>query len=439
MTTEAPSIVIVAGESSGDLYGVHLATGLKSLLPGADIRGVGSRRMREAGVNLLCDSSDWSAIGITEALRVVPKLLGARREIRANLKADPPHLLVLIDFGAFNTRLMGRSDVPAIPTLYFIPPGSWRRGQDYSRLNGIADRIVTPFPWSAEDLRQQGFSADFFGHPLLDIVRPTLTRAEFCDRHGLDVGRPIVGLLPGSRRHEIAHNLPALVLAASELTRKHADLQFVIPLSPSLDPASIAEELNQVSGVTASLCGARPHRSGRQNQRFGLRRSIRMLGSGEPNDSRRPVAITLVPGMACDVLAHSRAAVISSGTATVEAMILGCPMVIIYRGSRLMTLEYKLLGKGIRFIGMPNIIANREICPELIAEQATPGRICELLMELLSDTPERIRMLGALAEAKRILGEPGAIEKTCRLMVEMLGRNTEDTRAYDVEAKTDQA
>ena len=375
MSAGSPSIMIIAGEASGDLQGACLAAEMKRICPHAHVYGVGGHRMREAGVELLADSSPWGAIGISEALKLVPRLSLVLSKLKARLNANPPDVLALIDFGAFNVRLGRHAHSKGVKVLYYFPPGSWNRNADGSRLKEVADRVITPFPWSADLLRKSGIEADFFGHPLLDIVRPSLSRAEFCERFGFDAERPIIGLLPGSRTHEITYNLPVQAGAARLLSGDIPDLQFAIPLAPSVD-ARIVKAI-----------------------------------AGED--------VKILPGMAYDLLAHSRAAMVASGTATVEAMILGCPMVIVYRGSRLVTLEFKLRRKRIKFIGMPNIIMDRLICPELTADKASPERIAGLMVELVPPTQERARMLQDLADARKLLGEPGAIEKTAQGVLDM--------------------
>ena len=376
MAKDAPRIMIIAGEASGDLHGAGLAAKLKEMLPEADIQGIGGRRMHDAGVKILYDSSAWSAIGIAEALKVVPRLALAFWNLRANLKSNPPDLLVLIDFGAFNFQIARGLRRSGVKVLYYFPPSSWYRDADYTGLRDTVDRVVTPFPWSAEALRKCGIRADFFGHPLLDVVKPSLPRKEFCAQFGFDAERPIIGLFPGSRTQEIANNLPVLLTSAERLLESIPELQFAVPLAHE-------DEIK----IPVS-----------------------------------PVHIKLLQGMAYDVLAHSRAAVVTSGTATLEAAILGCPMVIIYRGSRLTTLEFQLRrGQRIKFIGLPNIILDRPAIPELTAENASPRRISELMLKLIPDSPERAEMLSDLAKAKTILGEPGAVEKTARVVLEMLG------------------
>lgn len=380
--------------------------------------------MRRAGVEIIYDSSSWSAIGIAQSLRVVPRLLLALSKLRTHLRSFPPEVLVLIDFGAFNIQVGKRLRPEGSKVLYYIPPGSWNRGATYSKLNGIVDRVVTPFPWSAEALKKRGIQADFFGHPLLDIVKPSMTREVFCERFGFDPERPIIGLLPGSRTQELVHNLPTMVVAAARMLETMPELQFAIPPAQSVDPSGLAAELAAVPWIDVeqfaeeSDTQSNSKKIAPRNIASSILALARKEGLAAPAS---PIRIKVLPGMAYNVLAHSRAAVVASGTATVEAMILGCPMVIIYRGSRLTTLEYKLLGGRIKFIGMPNIILDRLAIPELTTDDATPERISELMLKLIQDSPERAEMSSDLAEAKAVLGSPGSVEKTARVVLEMLG------------------
>ncbi len=369
---------MVAGEASGDLQGAMLAARMRESVPSLRIWGVGGAKMREAGVEVRHDSSSWGAIGIAEAIKMAPRLLRVQRRLVKELESDPPDLLVLIDFGAFNVRLARQVRPFGTRILYYFPPGSWNKANTYGRLRGLVDAVATPFPWSAEALREHGFRAEFFGHPLLDTVKPALNRADFCARFAFDPLRPIVGLLPGSRAQEMRHNLTAMISAAELLRGSMPDLQFAVPVAPSVDARSAADSLAAVPWV-------------------------------------RPL-----PGMASDVLAHSRAAVVCSGTATLEAAILRCPMVIIYRASGLTYLQYRILGRGIRFIGMPNIIAGERICPELVQNEASPARIAELIAPLIADGEERTAVLEALSGVLDTLGSPGAVDKTAGMALDLI-------------------
>lgn len=414
-------IMISAGEASGDLHGAYLALGLKEILSDVEIYGIGGRKMRSAGVRLIYDSSSWGAIGFTEALRLIPRLLYAKHKARIYLERNPPDVLILIDFGAFNVRLRKALNLPGLKTLYFFPPSSWKRNADYSSLRGIVDRIVTPFPWSADNLRNQGFNVDFFGHPLLDTAKPSLSKCDFCERFGFDINEPIIGLLPGSRLHEIMRHVPVLVAAASILQSKMPNLQFAIPVAPSVSFEILVDELKSVPWINAEsyitdMSGIADKPS---KHHLGVLRQLADIGYH--NDSRLKTTIKLLPGMASDLLAYSRAAAVTSGTATVEGVIHGCPMVIIYKGSRLAEFEYKIRRMKIKYIGMPNIIMDKEVCPELIQHAAIPGNIADKMLPIIEDTPLRDSMIKSLGEIHKALGEPGAISKTVGTVLEMLG------------------
>ncbi|MCL6630886.1 MAG: hypothetical protein K6U00_14930, partial [Armatimonadetes bacterium] len=189
-----------------------------------------------------------------------------------------------------------------------------------------------------------------------------------------------------------------------------------VPIAASLPLSNIAHELKSIPWIDIAGIESESLVDGKRT--FDIERHVKAMAHADKfTFPTSPVRIHLLPGMSADVLANAHGAVIASGSATVEALILGCPMVIIYRGSKLTTLEYRLRGKHIKFIGMPNIIADREICPELVAEAATPSCISELMLALITDTPQRAKMLNELAEARVILGQPGAVEKTARAVL----------------------
>lgn len=419
MASGSPRVVIIAGEASGDTYGASLAERLCSRASNdVTIEGIGGRRMREAGVSLFRDSSTWSAIGIVESLRVVPRLMIVLARLKSWLRTNPPDLLVLIDFGAFNVRVARYAHSIGVKVLYFVPPGSWRRGATYARLRGLTDRIVTPFPWSEAALRELGFAADFFGHPLLDLVVPDLSRSDFCELCGFDPGQPIVGFLPGSRRQEIEHNLPALMVAAAELIEAQPGLQFAVPLAQTVDPSHITRDLLLFPWLDVRQIGTARASDGLM--RVPVAQSIR----GMMRDRARPthrVRVALLSGMTGDVLAHSRAAAMCSGSVTIEAAILRCPAVIIYRGSALTRIEFRLLGRGIRYIGMPNLILDRFACRELLDHQASPDAIASWVRRLIDDSPERAQMLRDFEEVRSLLGSPGAIGRTVETILSMIG------------------
>ena len=386
----AVSIFCVAGEASGDASCASLVQAVRERLPNAHFWGVGGRLMAKAGVQLLYDSSRWGAVGVVEALRVAPVLWLAQQNLKLRLAQQPPNLVVLVDFGAFNVPLAKWAKARGMKVFYYFPPGSWRRY--LPRRNDLphcTDCIVTPFPWSAELLRQAGANAHFVGHPLLDRVKPSLSEEQFCQKLHLNAESLRVGLLPGSRRQEVRLLLPIMRRAAELLAERKPKAQFVLALAPSVQD-------KEVQHAFASC--AVPWRIARE--------------------------------MTYDVIAYSHLLWCCSGTATLEAAILGTPMIILYRVSRLMELEYHIRKRALNltFIGLPNLIAQRDICPELLQHSATPQNIVAHSLNLLPGTEGHRLQREALQEVKSVLGEPGATDRAAHLLLKCLEVNHADPR-----------
>lgn len=439
-SAEPLRVAILSGELSGDLVGAALARDLQALQPDVSLWGMGSRHMRAAGVELLYDSADWAAIGVVDALRVYPKLrYRVLPAVLRHLAQARPHVVVLIDFGAFNMRIARWCKARGLRVFYYFPPGSWRRSgaakQDLAR---FTDRIATPFPWSAERLRCIGADATFVGHPLLDIARPTLTREEFADRLGLNPEHPLIGLLPGSRRFEIEHNTGVMLEASARIARETPEAQFVFGIaSPTALPivqrivqsALAAAERETTHGERADTESEPAARRGSREQVLATPEGLsltpqeyaRWLGSRRRRAQASPDAaslpVVLAQDLTYDIMAHSDALLVCSGTATLEAAIIGTPMVILYRGSRLMQAEAAVRRIRPEHIGMPNIVAGRRIVPEYIQNEATPARLAEEVLALLSRPDERARVKRDLAEVRAALGEPGASARTARMVL----------------------
>lgn len=389
-----PSIAIVAGEASGDASGSALAAELRRLCPDVSIWGAGGPRMRAAGIELVSDFSCVGAIGVVESIKLVPRLLGELAWLKKEFHERRPDVFVPIDFGAFNVKLGRFAREQGIPTVYYFPPGSWRRRpRNHSGLLAASDRIITPFPWSAELLSEAGADAAFLGHPLLDQVVPSMTVEQLIS--GLDPkpettkGMRVVGLLPGSRMHEIDNILPAMLDAVLGIKDK-------VPYSCCFIIAVGSEKAAQ--------------------------RVEQILKSRNSSCEDYSKDIYILQGRTYDVIAYSDLLISCSGTATLEAMILGTPMIIVYRGSSLMKLEY-LFRKSIleQFIGMPNIVAGREICPELLGNQASPERIAELAAKYLKEPVELQKIRLALQSAREVLGAPGGTGRAARVVLEAAG------------------
>ncbi len=381
------SVAIVAGEASGDASGAALARELMRQCLDVSIWGGGGNHMREAGVELAADFSRAGAIGIVESLKLVPWLIWEQRKLKQAFIRCKPDVFVPIDFGAFNVRLGRFARKQQIPVVYYYPPGSWRRTQrNHSRLMEASDKIITPFPWSETNLRASGADAVFCGHPMLDSIGPTMSREDFFRANDLTSDSLLFGLLPGSRRHEIANILPTLLESAGIIAKKVAAVRSVAIAAGSERAA------NQIAKV---VNGA---------------------------DCAEGLTVRIVDGRTHDVISHSDFLLSCSGTVTLEAMVLGTPMLIVYRGSALMKVEY-LFRKQIleTYIGMPNIIAGREICPEFIADAATPEAIASRAIEYLTDDHKLQQMKNDLRDAKLVLGEPGGTAAAARIVLETAG------------------
>lgn len=450
------NIAIFSGELSGDLIGGALAREIRRLAPDVELWGLGSDSMRAAGVEILADSAAWGAIGISQALGKAPHLLwNVAPKVGRALRARRPDVVVPIDFGAFNVRLARFSKQHGLKVCYYFPPGAWRRtGTAGANLAAITDLIATPFAWSAERFCALGANAVAVGHPLLERVTPAMSRAEFAAQFGMDAAKPIFGLMPGSRGHEIQHILPALLEAARLIYREAPDAQFVVGVAPSVSQEKMAhylrgytESRNRLSDIwhefvqeaetkvlkpVARTAGALSSQSNRmlvtpggvvmpeealQKEVDARRRSEHLRARAE----RTLPPIVLAKGLTYDVMAHSDVLLVCSGTATLEAAICGTPMVVVYIGSKFMALEYRLRGiqKKVPYISLPNILSDRSIVPELIQGEATPEAITEKAIPLLNDLETRRKMKQDLQAVREMLGEPGASERTARLILDL--------------------
>ncbi|HZT43414.1 MAG TPA: hypothetical protein VFA07_14695 [Chthonomonadaceae bacterium] len=451
------NIAVFSGELSGDLIGGALARELRRLAPEAVLWGLGSQSMRDAGVELLADSAAWGAIGVTEAVSKIPVLLlRIAPLVRKALMERRPDVVVLIDFGAFNVRVARHCKQLGLKVCYYFPPSSWRRtGTTGAELARITDLLATPFPWSAERFRSLGANAVCVGHPLLERVHPQMSRAEFARRFGIDANQPILGLLPGSRHHEIRHLMPVLLGAARQIYREVPTAQFVIGLAPSIPMEEMRRFLTQQADAAGKLthlwheivqeaetrviqpvartAGTLSSQSNRrmlvteggllvpeedlQKEMEARRRSQQLRAQAE----KALPPLIMVQGLTYDVMTHSDLLLICSGTATLEAAICGTPMVIVYRGSWLLGQEWRLRGgsRKIPHIGLPNILAERTIVPELIQDAATPEAIAQAALPLLNDVETRHRVKQDLQAVREMLGAPGASERTARLVLDM--------------------
>lgn len=406
------SLFLVAGELSSDRYAARLVTALRERIPDLRAEAVGGPHLKAAGVPLFRDSSQWSAIGIAEALRRIAPIWLGNQALKRRLKASPPDLLVLLDFGAFNVPTGNYARRLGIPVAYAIPPGSWRPdgGKVSPKLASCADVFFSPFLPSAKTLTATGLDAHWLGHPLLDFLPDATSRDELRHRFGLEESGPVVALLPGSRRQELTHLTPVMLEACRQLSEQVNGIRFLLPLAASLKGSGFEDRLKP----------------------FGWSESPSASGNSE-NETRRfdgPAPLFIATGRAMEALAAADAAMVCSGTATLEAALVGCPMVIGYTGGKSMGLEY-LIRKAVvpKYIGLPNLLLDRFLCPELIAEAFTPERLVEEVRPLLIEGQARADQMEGFQQLRSRLGDPGVIDRWADFIVERWGEGSSSTAA----------
>jgi lipid-A-disaccharide synthase len=378
--------MIVAGEASGDLHGADLAAQILARDPACELFGVAGERMRAAGVRALTRTEDIAGLGLAELASTIWKTLGVLRELKARLRRDRPDLVILIDFAEFNMSLAGAAKRAGVPVLYYVTPQvwAWRRGR-VARIIERTDRLAVVLPFEAKIYAAAGARVTFVGHPLLDRVAPAQDRgapaqdrAATLKRHGLPAHARLLTLLPGSRRGEVRHLLRPMVEAARVLEADHG-LTAAIALAPTLTLAQLRAE------GRIDLDGMR-----------------------------------VIEGDTYGIVAASELALVASGTATLEAALLGCPMVVAYKVSPLTYALARMLVRGVDYFAMPNILAGREVVPELLQSRVNARNLVRAAENLMVE-PLHTETREALLALRASLGEPGAAARVAAIAFEMMG------------------
>ena len=382
MTTARKTIqlMLVAGEASGDKHGANLVRALRALRPDIDWQcfGAGGEEMRAAGVETLVDAKEVAIMGALEVARALPKFLSVFRRLRATAQARQPALVVLIDWPEFNLRLAKKlhrdGQRPGQRIAYYISPQIWAwRSYRIHAIKRYVERMLVILPFEKDYYQRHGVEVDYVGHPLLDSVRVTTSREAFCQQHQLDPKRPIVALLPGSRHSELKYILPPLLDAARLLAQSHPQVQCVLPLARTItrDEIPLTDNLRIVEHDTYNA------------------------------------------------LAAADLAVVASGTATLETAIIGTPLVVVYRAS---SLNWRIFTPliNVPHVGMPNLIAGREIAPELLQDNLTGESLAHLITGLLADPQRLATMRQDLAEVRTQLGAAHASERAAACLLKLL-------------------
>jgi len=376
---KSKKILLVAGEVSGDLHGSHLVEALQRIEPGIQFFGVGGEGLERRGMKLLYPAHSLSVVGITEVFVKLRSILRALRGLKRSLEREKPDLIILIDFPEFNLRLAKIARRKGIPVVYYISPQIWAwRPQRIKLIARVVKKMIVLFPFEVPLYESAGVDVEWVGHPLLDTVKPTLPKEKAFQEFGLDPKRRTVGLLPGSRIHEIERLFPPLLASAHLLQKEIPDLQFVIPLAPGISRTILSSHMKNIS-----------------------------------------FPVKVVEGFTYDVMNLSELLIMASGTATLEGAILGKPMIIIYKVS----LPSYWVGRAlirVDHIGLVNLVAEREIVPELIQKDVNPERIADEASRILRDPILSRKMAESMDEVRQKLGEPGAAQRAAQIVASLL-------------------
>jgi lipid-A-disaccharide synthase len=372
-----PRILVSAGEASGDLYASLVVNELSRRIPGTDFFGCTGPRLRAAGVRTVVDAASLAVVGLIEVVGHIPRIYGEYRKLLRAAEETRPDLAILTDSPDFHLRVARQLHRRGIPVVYLVAPQAWawRKGR-IPQMRRTIRRLLCIFPFEEEFFAREGVAATYIGHPLAGLVRPSLSREEFFRKHRLAAERPLISVLPGSRRGESARHLPALLDAVDRLYREQA-VNLILPASATTG-----------AGFFKSRIGSVP--------------------------------LKVIEGESWDAMAHSDVALAASGTVTVEAALLGTPMVTFYKVTTASWLAGKFL-VNVPFYSMVNLIAGRAVVPELMQSQMTGENLAREARRLLTDSDARAGMKQGLAEVReKLAGRSHAPERAASVIQEIL-------------------
>ena len=368
-------ILISAGEASGDIHAAAVTAALKQIDSSVEVFGMGGDALRAAGGEVLFDIKDHGVMGFVEVIKKLPDLFKLRSEFARVMDERQPDCLVVVDYPGFNMKLAKVAHDKGIPVVSYIAPSAWAWNKGRAKnVAKIVDKVACIFPFEYDVYKEAGAPVEFVGHPLLDIVKPAWERTEAEAWVGKQPGHPLVLLMPGSRLMEIEKMLPNLLAGAKLLKKQLPEVQFAMPRAGTI-PLELLQSKIKASGLD----------------------------------------IKITEGHNYDLFSVADLALATSGTVTLEAALCGLPSIIVYRTSALNAFIARRV-INIPNIGLPNIVAGRQILPELLQENFTPANVAKTAVELLA--PERRPQLEAdLAFMKARLGEPGAVKRVAQLIL----------------------
>ncbi len=373
-------IMIVAGEASGDLHGSNLVKAMLSLDSSLKFYGIGGEKLKDAGVNIIADSSDMAVVGLTEVISRLAFILKVRHRLKESIQEEHPDLLILIDYPDFNISLAKTAKKSNVKVFYYISPQVWAwRKKRVNDLARCVDRMAVILPFEKEIYNSVALDVGFVGHPLLDTVKRTQSRGEILGELGLDADRTTVAILPGSREKEVTKLLPEMLGAAELLKKRIPFVQFILPLADTL-PIELISAIARDYSVDVKIV--------RNNNTY-------------------------------DAVGESDIAIVASGTATLEVALLEIPMIIVYKVSPFTYCAGRIV-IDVEHIGLVNIIAGKKVVPELIQGDAKAEKIAEETEKILSDRALKDRITRDLRDLRQKLGTPGAAERTAELAYKLL-------------------
>lgn len=372
-------LMVIAGEASGDLHGGNVILELKKLLPDLELIGTGGQLLEQAGTHLYYRAEDLAVIGITEVLKKYGYYKGIFDRMVQKLDEEKPDAVFLVDYAGFNLRFAAEAKKRGIPVIFYVAPQVWAwKKNRIKKMKKFIDHQLVLFPFEVEYLKNEGMESHCFGHPLLDIAKTSVSREEFCDKWNLPKDRKMVAILPGSRKNEVLKHMPVLVDMAERLKEQRPEIEIIYPLAPTV---KVEEIMPYLEGVTAT--------------------------------------IHLIEADTYNAVGNADFAVVASGTATLETAVLQTPMLIFYKVSPITYFIGRHILK-IGAVGLPNIIAGREIVPELLQRESSATEMTDIVLHYLDDPQAYSELKSNLAQLKHDLGETGAYQKTAAYVAELL-------------------
>jgi len=373
-------IFIIAGENSGDLHGSNLAKNLLREMPELQIYGLGGSQMEQAGVHLIHNIVDRLAIiGLFGVIVNAERIIRIYRKTRKWLKENKPDVLICIDYPGFNLRISQEAKRMGIKVVYYICPQvwAWHKKRIY-KIAKIVDKALVILPFEERLYKEVGVDVEYVGHPLLDIMKLTMTREQVIKKFGFNPEKKLIGLLPGSRKGEVETLLPIMLGAAERIHNELKDVEFVIPRAITINPLLVKSIISKFN-----------------------------------------VPVSVVDEYRYNVRSILDFAINKSGTSTLETALLTCPMVIVYKVSFITWLIAKNI-INLPYIGLVNIVAGDMIVPELLQNEATPMIVANRVIDLLKNKDELENMRYELNKVKAKIGGPGASLKAARAIIEVL-------------------